>query len=56
MLYSEERIKQAFWKEFHKSGELWFPYSTTNGAVTEEDCTEVTEAFWDSFLEYLKET
>jgi len=49
-LFSLKRIKQAFWKEFHKSGELWFDY-----LGTEEENEASTNEFWRDFLIYLEE-
>jgi hypothetical protein len=41
--YSEEQIKQAFWKVFHRSGEHFFSYSD------EESAKDCTESSWDDF-------
>ncbi len=43
-----EEIKSAFWKTFHKSGELWFDDLGKN-----EDCVECTNSFWMEFIENL---
>jgi hypothetical protein len=43
-----EEIKNAFWKTFHKSGELWFDYLGDN-----EDCNQSTNSFWSEFMENL---
>jgi len=48
--FSIEQIKEAFWDVFHESGELWFDY-----LGTPENNTEVTEGFWESFVESLME-
>jgi len=46
--YTVDEIKKAFWETFHESGELWFNYQGTP-----ENNTEVTEEWWDTFLEEL---
>jgi len=50
--YTGKQIKEAFWKTFHKTGELWFSYLDEESA---ENCTTV---IWEEFLENLgaKET
>lgn len=48
--YTEEEIKKVFWKIFHKSGELWFPYF---GPENEDN--EVTEFYWNEFLRNLSD-
>ncbi len=50
MKFSEEQIKAAFWKEFHKSGELWFNY-----LGTDKENENSTEASWLEFFETLVE-
>ena len=47
-VYTLEEVKKAFWATFHESGELWFDYLGTH-----ENNTEVTEEWWDTFLEEL---
>jgi hypothetical protein len=47
--YTLEQIKKAFWEEFHESGELWFDY-----LGHEEENTECTNSYWDSFVETLE--
>lgn len=49
MQYSEQQIKDAFWKTFHKSSENFFDYLST-----EEDNTYSTNSYWDEFFENLK--
>ena len=49
-LYTLEEIKEAFWKSFHKSGELWFNYLSD-----EESNKESTEEHWRDFSDYLKD-
>jgi hypothetical protein len=53
--YTLDQIKIAFWKEFHESGELWFPYfhDYPNENIENE---EVTNSFWAEFLEELDKT
>ena len=48
--YTEEEIKQAFYKQFHLSGEQWFSY-----LGTDEKNNESTEDQWNEFKGYLKE-
>jgi hypothetical protein len=43
-----DEIKKAFWKTFHKSGELWFSYFPP-----EQDCEDDTLDAWEDFLSYL---
>jgi hypothetical protein len=47
--YTLEEIKQAFWGEFHESGELWFPNYTGD----KQENQEVTEEYWYEFVEEL---
>ena len=47
--FTLEQIKAAFWKEFHKSGELWFNYFGS-----EEECNASTEPAWRDFEESLR--
>jgi len=52
--YTLAQIKAAFWKEFHESGEQWFPYGEE--AWFEKGHNEkVTGSYWDSFVEHLNE-
>ena len=46
--YTEEQVKKAFWKTFHKSGEHFFRYSMVYN--TEKDCNESTDGVWQEFL------
>lgn len=41
--------KAAFWEEFHKSGERFFPYPDMG--ATEEECERVTTSSWTTFEE-----
>ncbi len=52
MTYTLQQIKSAFWLEFHESGELWFPYINTH--CNEGRCEEVTQSFFDDFIEKLE--
>lgn len=47
--YSVKQIKEAFWRTFHKRGEIWFDYLDT-----EEMNNKSTEEEWIDFLEELK--
>lgn len=47
---TEEQVKAAFWKTFHKAGELYFNY-----LGSEEECEESTRWQWEEFLENLRE-
>ena len=48
--YTLAQVKAAFWKMFHRRGEMWFNYL---GSEREnEDCTR---DYWDDFLEALDE-
>jgi len=47
-LYTLEEIRAAFWKQFHASGELWFPYPDEEN--TDENCAEYTELAWKDFV------
>lgn len=49
--YSLREIKRAFWKNFHKSGENWFDYLSS-----ERDCVDSTKDGWRGFLESLHAT
>lgn len=46
--YTLAEIKAAFWAEFHKSGEIFFPYGED-----EDSAQETTQSFWDDFVAYL---
>lgn len=46
--YTLDEIRAAFWKTFHKRGELWFDY-----LGTEEENTSCTEDFWGDFSDNL---
>lgn len=48
-IYTIAEIKAAYWKEFHAEGEMFFDYLGTD--EENEDCTE---AYWASFLWYLR--
>jgi len=41
-------VRAAFWKTFHKCGEVWFNY-----LGTDEENEHATQAFWDELLENL---
>jgi hypothetical protein len=43
-----DQIRQAFWKTFHKEGELWFDYLSD-----EETCEESTRGMWSEFTDNL---
>lgn len=47
--YTEEQVRAAFWRTFHKSGELWFDYLDT-----EADCEASTSFAWYEFLDNIK--
>lgn len=47
-LYTLEKIKRAYWEEFHASGERWFNYFDS-----EEENNKYTEYSWLRFVEYL---
>jgi len=42
--YSLEVIKDAYWKQFHRSGEHFFSYGD------EESAQANTESSWDDFI------
>ena len=48
-LYTILQIKEAFWKQFHLSGELWFNY-----LGNDEDNQDSTNSEWEQFLEELE--
>ena len=48
--YTEAQIKAAFWKAFHKCGEVWFNY-----IGTEEQNETSTQESWRDFEEALAE-
>lgn len=43
-----DQIRQAFWKTFHKEGELWFDYLSD-----EEICEASTRGIWSEFADNL---
>ena len=43
-----EIIKDAFWKEFHESGEIFFNY-----LGSKEENEECTNSYWESFKDNL---
>ena len=47
--YTIEDIKRAFWKTFHKSGEIWFDYLNND-----EDSELSTNSEWLDFLENIQ--
>jgi hypothetical protein len=50
MKYTLEQIKNAYWKQFHMAGEIFFTYSDA------ESASEQMEISWNEFVEYLNET
>jgi hypothetical protein len=48
--YTLRQIKEAFWKEFHKSGEQWFSYFDDS----EEENESCTNSYWEEFVEELE--
>jgi len=42
----QQALRDAFWKEFHKSGEWWFDH-----LGTEDECQQCTEQAWNDFAE-----
>ncbi|KKN02519.1 hypothetical protein LCGC14_1116910 [marine sediment metagenome] len=53
MKFTEEELKVAFWKTFHKQGEMFFPYMAEYGE--DEPCDSEVQFCWQDFLEHLKE-
>jgi len=51
-LYTLDQIKDAYWRTFHRAGELWFPYGLETPEAKEE-CEETTERHWEDFKEHL---
>lgn len=49
-MYTLEQIKKAYWKTFHKSGEIWFNY-----LMSVKQNQEPTEEAWKHFLICLEE-
>ncbi len=49
--FTEARIKLAFWEMFHKSGDNWFDYLSS-----EDECAEGTEGVWQEFRAELLKT
>lgn len=49
MAYTEEEIKVAYWKTFHRAGELWFDY-----IGNDEACEESTKCHWGDFIDNLR--
>lgn len=49
-VFTLKQIKQAFWAQFHKSGERWFNY-----LGTEEENTASTDEIWQQFVDDLRE-
>lgn len=47
--YTIEQIKEAFWAEFHETGELWFDY-----LGTDETNNNSTSSHFQGFLERLQ--
>lgn len=50
--YTKEEVKKAFWKTFHKAGEIYFDNISWHTKESHEECTE---CYWVDFLENLKE-
>jgi len=48
-LFTLSQIKEAFWKQFHLSGELWFNYHGSD-----EDNESSTNSEWEQFVEELE--
>lgn len=46
--YTEQQIKETFWKTFHESGELWFDYLSKP-----KENEESTESYWEDFKDNL---
>jgi hypothetical protein len=47
-MYTESEVRAAFWRTFHRSGEIFFGYFGPD-----EDDENLTESEWQSFLENL---
>lgn len=47
----EKALRGAYWKKFHKAGELWF-----DNLGTEEECEAITEQNWRDFAEGIEIT
>ena len=47
--YTLDQIRNAFWRTFHKGGDVWFDY-----LGTEEEVESSTEGQWQSFVAHLK--
>ena len=43
-------MKSAFWKTFHRSGEIWFDY-----LGDDDECERSTDNKWHEFVENLAE-
>jgi len=50
MSYTPEQIRAAFWKTFHKQGELWFDYLSSD-----DECEASTKLGWEQFENNLRE-
>lgn len=50
--YTLEEIRQAFYRKFNESGDLWFPYFR-NFPDDEQKNVEVTTHHWEEFCEVL---
>jgi len=49
--FSKEQVRLAFWKTFHESGEIFFPYPDMG--EDEEDCELFTNEMWEDFFSNL---
>ena len=47
--FTLQEIKEAFWRTFHESGEIYFDYLSDD-----ENNNRSTEEEWEDFLEELK--
>ena len=54
--YTLEEIKAAFWKAFHKSGELWFDYleRPEDPMPDEEHWNGATNGYWEDLRDALR--
>lgn len=50
-VFTLDQIKEAFWREFHESGEVWF----SNIGIPEA-ANACTEEIWEEFMQELIES
>jgi len=49
LTFTLDEIRRAYWRQYHKAGELWFDY-----LGSDKENEQATAAYWKEFEESLK--